>query len=208
MQMKNVLIAYATNAGSTTKVAQVIGEELSKDSAQVQVRRLEEVTSVEQYDAVVVGAPMIMGWHGAAVKFVKKHQRALSHVQVAYFLTAMNLTQTNEMSVDATPIYVDPRLAKPPKNEKRLSFKERYATASNYLRPVLDAAPSVKPVSVGFLGGKLELYRLPLLQMLFVLLVIQAQPGDFRNWPVIREWAANSRPELLGSQPAQVEKEP
>jgi len=57
-------------------------------------------------------------------------------------------------------------------------------------------------VSVGFFGGKLELYRLPLLQMLFVLLVIQAQPGDFRNWPAIREWAANLQPELLGNQPA------
>jgi menaquinone-dependent protoporphyrinogen oxidase len=202
MQMKNVLIAYATNAGSTTKVAQVIGEELGKDGAQVQVCRLAEVTSVKPYDAVVIGAPMIMGWHGDAVKFVKKHQQALSHVPVAYFLTAMSLTQTNETSVGATPIYVDPRLAKPPKNEKRLSFKERYATATNYLRPVLDAAPSVKPVSAGFFGGRLELYRLPLLQMLFVLLVIQAQPGDLRNWPAIREWATNLRTELLGDRPA------
>jgi len=206
--MKSVLIAYATNAGSTTKVAQVIGEELGRDSAQVQVCRLEEVTSVEQFDAVVVGAPMIMGWHGAAVKFIKKHQQALSHRRVAYFLTAMNLTQTNETSVGATPIYVDPALAKPPKNPTRWSLKERYATATNYLRPALNVAPSVKPVSVGFFGGKLELYRLPLLQMLFVLLVIQAQPGDFRNWPVIREWATKLRPDLLGNQPAQAEKEP
>ncbi len=68
---------------------------------------------------------------------------------------------------------------------------------TNYLRPVLDVAPLVKPVSVGFFGGKLELYRLPLLQMLFVLLVIQAQPGDFRNWPAIRAWATSLRPELL-----------
>jgi len=200
--MKSVLIAYATNAGSTAQVAQVIGEELGKDSAQVQVCRLEEVTNVEQYGAVVIGAPMIMGWHGDAVKFIKKHRQALSQVRVAYFFTAMNLTQTNEQSVSTISIYVDPALAKPPKNPKRLSLKERYATVTNYLRPTLNVAPSVKPVSVGFFGGKLELYRLPLLQMLFVLLVIQAQPGDFRNWPVIREWATKLRPELLGDQPA------
>ena len=151
--MKKVLIAYATNAGSTAKVAQVIGEELGRDSAQVQVCRLDEVTSVEPYDAVVIGAPMIMGWHGAALKFIKKHQQALSQVRVAYFLTAMNLTQTNEKSVGTLPIYVDPALAKPPKNEKRLSFKERYATVTHYLRPALDAAPFVKPVRLAFLAA-------------------------------------------------------
>ena len=198
--MKRVLVAYATNAGSTAKVAQVIGEELGRDGAQVQVCRLEEVTGVESYDAVVVGAPMIMGWHGAAIKFIKKYQPALRQKPVAFFLTAMNLTQTSEKSVGTLPIYVDPALAKPPKNAKRLSFKERYATVTHYLRPMLEAAPLVKPVSVGLFGGKLELYRLPLLQMLFVLLVIQAQPGDFRNWPVIREWATNLRPGLLENQ--------
>lgn len=200
--MKRVLAAYTTNAGSTEKVAQVIGEELGRNGAQVQVCRLEQVTSVEPYDAVVVGAPMIMGWHSTAVRFIRRHQPVLSHKQVAYFLTAMSLTQTEEKSIGTIPIYVDPALAKPPKNAKRLSLKERYATVTNYLHPVLKAAPSVKPVSVGFLGGKLELYRLPLLQMLFVLLVIQAQPGDFRNWPAIREWATGLRSDLLESKPS------
>jgi menaquinone-dependent protoporphyrinogen oxidase len=193
---RRILVAYTTNAGTTADVAQAIGEELGKDGVQVEVRRLEEVTSLDPYAAVVVGGPMIMGWHSAAVKFVKKHQRALSQVPVAYFLTAMSLTQTGETSVDATPIYVDTLLVKAPKDAARLSFRERYATVTNYLRPVLKAAPLVKPVSVGFFGGKLELYRLNLLQKLFVLLAIQAQPGDFRHWPVIREWAAGLRTTL------------
>ena len=196
MQTKKVLVAYTTNAGTTAEVAQAIGEELGKGGAQVEVRRLEEVTSLDSYTAVVVGGPMIMGWHSAAVKFVKKHQQALSRVPVAYFLTAMSLTRTGEPSVDAVPICVDAMLAKAPENANRLSFRERYATATSYLRPVLKAAPPVRPVSVGFFGGKLELYRLPLLQKLFVLLVIQAQPGDFRHWPVIREWAASLRQAL------------
>ena len=196
MQAKKVLVAYTTNAGTTAEVAQAIGEELGKGGAQVEVRRLEEVTGLDSYTAVVVGGPMIMGWHSAAVKFVKKHRQALSRVPVAYFLTAMSLTQTGETSVDAVPIYVDAKLAKAPKNAARLSYRERYATATNYLRPVLKAALPVRPASVGFFGGKLELYRLNLLHKLFVLLAIQAQPGDFRHWPVIREWAAGLRTTL------------
>jgi hypothetical protein len=39
------------------------------------------------------------------------------------------------------------------------------------------------------------------LNIWFVLLVIQAQPGDRRNWPVIREWAAGLRTKLLKSPP-------
>ena len=197
MPAKSVLVAYTTNSGSTEEVAQAVGAELEKMGAAVEVRRLEDVAGVEAYDAVIIGAPMILGWHRAARRFVKKHQQALSRVPVAYFFTAMSLTQTGETNVEGIPITVDPRLAKPPVNPGRLSFRERYATASNYLRPVLKAASLVKPVSVGCFGGKLELYRLKLLWMLFVMLIIQAQPGDLRDWPVIRGWAANLRTGLL-----------
>jgi len=200
MQDKPVLIAYTTNSGSTESVAQAIAEELGKAALPVEVCRLEEVSNLEPYRAVVVGAPMILGWHRAARSFVKVHQQALSSLPVAYFFTAMSLTQTGETSVEGIPVSVDARLAKAPKKAGRLSFRERYATVSHYLGPVLKEAPSVKPVSVAFFGGKLELFRLKLLQMLFVMLVIRAEPGDLRNWPAIRDWAAGLRAGLLGEE--------
>jgi menaquinone-dependent protoporphyrinogen IX oxidase len=192
-----VLIAYATNSGSTEEVARAVARELGADGTTVDVCRIAEVDSLEPYSAVVVGAPMILGWHRAAQGFVKKHRQALSRVPVAYFLTAMSLTQTHEERVETVPVCVDPELAKPPHNPQRLSLKEHYATVSHYLQPALKAAPSVRPVSVAFFGGKLELFRLNVLQMLFVMLVIGAQPGDYRNWPFISQWAAGLRPALL-----------
>ncbi len=189
--MKKILVAYATNAGSTVEVAQAVGEELGKNGAQVEIRQIDEITSLEMYDVVVVGAPMIMGWHRSAVSFVKKHQQRLSKVQVAYFMMAMNLTQVEHHDQSEMPIFVDPRLAKPPSDPNRLSFKERYATVNKYLQPVLKTAPMVKPINVAFFGGKLDLYRLNWWQKLFVMIVIQAQPGDYRNWAFIREWATN-----------------
>jgi len=185
-----ILIAYTTSSGSTREVAEAVAGELTKDDTTVEVCRLEEVEDISPYKAVVVGGPMILGWHRRAVKFLKQHQQALSQVPVAYFFTAMSLTRTGDTHLNGVPIQIDPSLPKDAKNPTRLSFRERYATVEGYLGPVLQSAPLVKPVSVGFFGGKLDYSRLKLLQMLFVMLIVQAQPGDRRNWSAIRAWAA------------------
>ncbi|MEW5868582.1 MAG: flavodoxin domain-containing protein [Chloroflexota bacterium] len=187
--MKKILVAYATNSGTTADVARRIGEQLQKHGHQVDVFLLEEIPSLEAYEAVLLGAPMIVGWHRAARAFLKQHQARLAQIPVALFVTCMSLTQTNTAQVDGVPVSVDPDLPKPPARQGRLSFKERYATVENYLRPVLKVAPQVRPISVAFFGGRLDLYRLKWWQSLFVLLIIQAQLGDKRNWPAIEAWA-------------------
>jgi menaquinone-dependent protoporphyrinogen IX oxidase len=195
--MKKALVAYTTNSGSTEDIARKLSEELGKNGAQVDLSRLEQVTALDGYDLVVVGAPMILGWHRSARKFIQDHQTALSKALVAYFAAAMSLTKTNDTQIGGVPIYLDSRLAKPPKNAARLSFRENYATPKKYFQSLLQSAPQIKPVGMAFFGGKLELFRLPLLQMLLVMLVVQAQPGDLRNWPAVSEWAANLRSAYL-----------
>lgn len=195
--MKKALIGYTTNSGSTREIALAVGEELRKNGDTVDVLRLEEVTDLSSYDAVVIGAPMIIGWHGSALHFLRKHRTALRSKRLAYFCSCINLTKTDEKGDGAFPVVVDPTLAKPPKNAKRLSLKERYATVSNYLRPLRRAAPELTPASVAFFGGKLELFRLNILQLLFVMLIIGAQPRDFRNWKAIREWSGGLRSALF-----------
>ncbi len=189
-----ILIAYTTNAGTTEEVAQAISAEFAKETRfDVEVKRLEEISSLEAYHAVVIGAPMIFGWHREAMKFVKKNRESLSRMPVAYFITAMNLTHTDETSLDGIPLSVDPVVAKPVKHAGHLSFKERYSLPANYLRPILKAAPKVRPVAVGFFGGKLAMYKMKWWQVLFVLIFIQTQQGGSHNMPFIREWAASLR---------------
>ncbi|HOG45096.1 MAG TPA: flavodoxin domain-containing protein [Anaerolineae bacterium] len=194
---KRVLVVCATKSGSTAEVAQAIGQELGRGGARVDVRLLQEAGDLGTYDAVVVGAPMIMGWHREAVEFVCRQREALSRVPVAYFLTALSLTQSGEGRLDGVPVYQDPALTKPPRNPTRLSLKEGYATVANYLGPALRKAPDVRPVSAGFFAGKLDLARLDLLSRLVVQL-IGARSGDQRNWEAIRTWATGLRPALLG----------
>lgn len=187
--MKKILVAYATMAGSTAEVAQSVADEIATRGAQVEVLPLSEVKDLAGYDGVVVGAPMIMGWHRAALRFLRKNRGALERIPWAAFVTAMSLTQTGETSVDGVPVYVDEKLPKLPKNEGRLNFRERYARLPNYLKPILQATRPFKPTSIGVFGGRLEYGRLKWWAVLFAMLVIQAPAGERRNWPAIRDWA-------------------
>jgi menaquinone-dependent protoporphyrinogen oxidase len=188
--MSRILVAYASMAGSTAEVAQAVGEEIAKSGFQVDVLPLGEVKDLQRYQAVVVGGPMIMGWHRAAARFLKKHREDFQRIPLAVFVLAMSLTQDGEMGAGDGSVYVDEKLPKPPEKGESLNFRERYARLSNYLKPILKAARPVKPVSIGVFGGRLEYGRLKWWAVIFAMLIIQATAGDKRNWPAIHEWAA------------------
>jgi menaquinone-dependent protoporphyrinogen oxidase len=198
--MKRILVTYATMAGSTNEVAQAVGEEIGKSGYKVDVMPLSEIKSIEAYDGVVVGAPMIMGWHRAALGFLKKHRDSFQHIPLAVFVMAMSLTQTDETRVDGVTVYVDENLPKPPLKPGSLSFRENYAQLSKYLQPILRAIRPAKPVSIGVFGGRLEYGRLKWWAVLFVMLIIQAPAGDRRNWTAIRSWA-EALPSALKLEP-------
>jgi menaquinone-dependent protoporphyrinogen IX oxidase len=194
---KRVLVAYETNAGSTEEVARVIGETLASDGAAVEVRRLSDIKNVGAYDAAVIGAPVIVGWHRKAVKFVRRHQDDLSRMPVAYFITALHLTDIEMEDREGLHLITDPRLLIEPKNPEALSFKERHRSLDNYLKPVLKKAPRVRPVSIALFAGKLDYRAMKFPQMVFVMLLFAEKPRDYRNWEIIRGWATDVRPILL-----------
>jgi menaquinone-dependent protoporphyrinogen oxidase len=188
LDMKKVLVAYATNSGSTTEVARAIGEELRKTGIQVDVLPVAEISQLSGYDAIVLGAPMILGWHRQALRFLRRNRGTLRHLPLAVFVTCMSLTKTGETAIQGVPIHMDENLPKPPQNASRLKFKERYSLVSNYLRPILNACPS-KPLSIGIFGGQLNFSHMQWWAMIFVILILQAQAGDKCNWEAIRRWA-------------------
>jgi menaquinone-dependent protoporphyrinogen IX oxidase len=199
--MKKVLVAYTTMSGSTAEVAEAVGEEIAKNRSQVEILPLEEVTDLASYDAVILGAPMIMGWHRSALRFLRRHRAELERVPLAIFALAMSLTSTGETSVDRVPVFVDKNLAKPPVNLGHLSLRERYTNLTHYSSSILKVAGATHPVSLAIFGGRLDYFRLKLPAKLFVMLVVQAQPGDRRNWPEIRSWAASLPDLFMNSSP-------
>jgi menaquinone-dependent protoporphyrinogen oxidase len=195
--MSRILVTYASMAGSTAEVANAIGEEISRAGLAADVIPMSQVSSLEGYQGVVAGGPMIMGWHRQALGFLRRHRQGLRQRPLAIFVTAMSVTERRDAAL-AQQVWIDSQLPKPPADPARLTFRERYALPDNYVWPILKAARPARPISIGLFGGRLEYGRLKVWAVLFAMFVIRAPAGDRRNWPAIRQWAAEVARQLQG----------
>lgn len=184
MESSRILVTYTTNAGSTKEVAERIAANI-EFAGSVDVLAAGQVEDMAGYAGVVIGGPMILGWHRKARRFYKKHRAKLAGLPVHVFMTAMRVTDTG----DAGGVVIDPGITVSPASPDRLSRKEKLTTVGHYVRPVTGKGAPEQPASIAIFGGKLDYTKLKLLQMLFVMLVIGESPGDKRNWQLIETWA-------------------
>lgn len=193
--MNKVLVTYITHSSTTHDVAEAIAEEINKAGFETELLELSQVKNTKEYAAVVMGAPMIVGWHRDALKYLKTHHAELAEKPLALFLMGMSLTESPEPELPGIDLHLDQKLIVAPKNQGSIGLKESFTTIKHYLHPVLNVAPK-SLAAVGFFGGRMDMYRLKWFEVIFVLLVVGAKPGEKRNWPDIRAWAA-SLPALL-----------
>lgn len=154
-----ILVAYTSLKGSTAEIAQAIGKELQSTGYSVEVVELKAVSSLEGYNAVVIGAPLYMGKvAGDMGKFIKKHLDALEKMPVAAFTVGMS------------PVGADPAVT-----EKALNIFQ------NALLPL-------EPVSVTIFAGKVDPEKLSFMQK-WMIGKAKAPVGDFRDWEAIANWA-------------------
>lgn len=73
-----VLVAYASKRGSTAEIAETVAATLRRDGLGVCLEPVEDVRSLERFDAVVLGSAVYMKrWRGDARHFLKKHRKTL-----------------------------------------------------------------------------------------------------------------------------------
>jgi menaquinone-dependent protoporphyrinogen oxidase len=169
---KEILVAYASRAGSTAGVAEAIGQTLAESGAQVEVRPMKDVEDLAPYRAVVAGSAIQGGrWLPEAMQFVQTHRAALAQKPFAAFLVCMTLAIANG------------------------KYREHVA---DFLQPV---RAQVRPVSEGLFAGVLDIGKVPSFRdrLMFRLSVIFGvwSEGDHRDWSAIRAWAESIRPLLL-----------
>jgi menaquinone-dependent protoporphyrinogen oxidase len=155
----HILVAYTSRKGSTAEIALAVGKELEKTGAAVTVSEMTTVSSLEEYDAVVIGAPVYTGKVARDVAiFARRHRDALSRLPVAGFVTGI------------APVY--------PKT----------GDTTGFTRQLADALSPAKPVAVTMFAGKLDTARLSLIERGMTAL-LKVPTGDFRDWVTIALWA-------------------
>ena len=86
MNTKSILLAYASRYGSTQEVAETITAALRQAGLEVDIQPMQEVRTLENYAAVVLGAALYnTRWHPDAHQFLSQHQEALKQRPVAIF---------------------------------------------------------------------------------------------------------------------------
>lgn len=58
MNSKSILLAYATRFGSTQEVAEAITATLREAGIEVELQAMQDVESLDGYDAIVLGAAL------------------------------------------------------------------------------------------------------------------------------------------------------
>ncbi|HEX7699190.1 MAG TPA: flavodoxin domain-containing protein [Kofleriaceae bacterium] len=77
--MTKILVGYASAHGSTKGIAEAIGARLIKAGLRADVRSIDEVGSIEAYDALVIGSAVHdRKWLPPAATFIRSHAAELS----------------------------------------------------------------------------------------------------------------------------------
>ena len=159
----SVLVAYATNYGSTQEVAEAVAATLREQGLEVDLQPMRKVRTLEGYRAAVLGAPLFMfHWHKDALGFLSRHRQALTERPVAIFAGGPFATG-DEKEWQEVRSQLDKELAK---------------------------FPWLSPVAVEVVGGRFDPTKLRF--PLNLLPALKQMPAsDLRDWTAIRAWASN-----------------
>lgn len=170
----NILVGYASVHGSTAEIAAAIAKELQQRDFNVTLRNVADVTSVEEYDAFVLGSAIhAQMWLTEMSQFLERFEAKLKTAPVAFFITCIRVLEPDGYD-HAIQEYVNHR--------------------------VLDTFPIV---SLTAFAGRLELNAVDWEERWTLAARYDGKepPGsynhDFRDWKAIRAWANQVADKLL-----------
>jgi menaquinone-dependent protoporphyrinogen oxidase len=164
------IVVYASKYGSTKGIADFIAEKLRQQGMQADVRPVDAVHNLEDYEAIVVGSAVYMThWLKEAMEFVQRNRTVLANRPVWLF-------SSGPLSTDVSV------------NDPKLEPKE-----------IAELRETINPRDHRIFSGVLDPSKLAFAhQMMRKLPAARAAfpEGDFRNWNDIEAWAGSIAQEL------------
>jgi menaquinone-dependent protoporphyrinogen oxidase len=161
----SLLLAFATNYGSTYRIAEVIAEVLSAEDFKVDLKFADNVTSVTQYDAVILGSSIyIEDWNEKAVAFLEQHKTELVNKKVAYYCVCM-ISGMDYKNIDEA------------------------AAADAYIQKIKDRFPEIVTKDAVAFPGALDYRILKPKDWLMMRFLMFAQPGNWTDFADVVSWA-------------------
>jgi menaquinone-dependent protoporphyrinogen oxidase len=158
-----VLVAYATKYGATAEIAERIGQVLREADVQADVLPVEHVSDLAPYRAVVLGSAVYVGrWRKEAVRFLRANEKMLAEKPVWLF--------SSGPTGEGNPVELT----------QGWRFPEK-------LQPIADR---IRPQDIVVFHGALDGGKLNLIEK-WMIRMVKAPAGDFRDWEAITSWAAS-----------------
>ncbi|MCS7056697.1 MAG: flavodoxin domain-containing protein [Thermoflexales bacterium] len=171
---RKVLVAYASKYGSTTEIAERIGQVLARAGLDVDVLPAEQTGEIEHYRAVIVGSGVYAGhWLKPAVAFLEANRAALARRPVWLF--------SSGPTGEGDPVEI--------LDGWRFPHDQRAI------------ADHIKPRDIAVFHGKIDPDALHLGDKLIVK-AVKAKTGDYRDWRAIEAWADNIARQLAAQASA------
>lgn len=169
----NVLVGYATAHESTTGIAQAVTDRLKGAGLQTDLRPIDEVDSIDSYDAVILGSAVHnRAWLPEAAAFVRSRTADLLVRPVWLFSVS---------SVGATSSFFGPRVSRVLRSDPKT---------------IAEFQHTVRPRGHRSFAGAVERTHWNLAGHLF-LKTFGGSYGDHRDWPDIDTWADSIAVQLL-----------
>ena len=157
---QRVLLAWASTAGATERVEDIIRDTFTARGMVVTAKPAGDADSPDGYDAVIVGTGIRAGRpYKAAVKYVDRHRAALSSIPVFCFVSC-------------------------------LTMKEDTAESRAEIEKAIDPLTSVvTPRDTGLFAGVMDYGRLGFVPRFVVKKMVKVDEGDFIDREKIAAWA-------------------
>jgi len=155
------LVAYASRHGTTAGIATRIARQLADAGAAVELRHVDQVETIDEYETVVFGAPVYdQSWPPEANRFAAEYREALSRRPLWLFSVG---------SFGDTKPVIGPLTHKEPKE-------------------IAEIRADLRPREYRVFQGVIQKHQWPLSSRL-LFHALGGRFGDHRDWPTIDAWA-------------------